>query len=502
MLLKTLALGACSFLSATLLAQAEQIKANNSPLPLSITSTDVISITLSYPDSPSTTDYDWWVVVTTPLPAPNHMYYFDGSTWTLDLSVAYQQPLAATDDLEVLVVSGLPAGSYTFYFATDPNANGEIDLESLTYNSIDVVVAEAIPVTATSCGNSNQLFSVDPLEDDAYFQINPLGATSPSAHTFPTVHTYMMLTDNSQARNVYAPGNISVTNITFIENLTNGVGDYALGFSPCPEVTGYFDHMSSINQELTDLLVDFDSCQQYMAGTFEFRLCTKFVDIDFAAGTRLGTAGGPSGTQSAALDFGLRDSRITPLFYVNPERVINPDQLSVACPYDYFVPGSVQAGLMVKLGDVRSDLPLCGGVAYDIADTAQGRWYLRGTTDFGESDHIALVPSNKAPATIHVLSIGNAAIGTDGYFFDSEDSGKANRAFSDVSADGTVYCWDNLRNREKSLASGSSQAIAGIIFLQMTDDNSLTMQRSTQLTSCPADTGSLLFDGNAVQFVR
>ena len=95
-----------------------------------------------------------------------------------------------------------------------------------------------------------------------------------------------------------------------------------------------------------------------------------------------------------------------------------------------------------------------------------------------------------------------ALLGTDAYFFDLQESGTTNRAFSDVGVDGSSYCWDTLRNREHSIASGSAQSISGILFLQLEDDSHLVLQRSTQLSLCPQDTSELVFDDSAVQFER
>jgi len=270
-----------------------------------------------------------------------------------------------------------------------------LDTDSLVYDSISVVSEAATAANEQNCGNSRQIFSVDPLPSDAYSQIDPLGATNPSGHTFPTVHTYMMLQDSSQAREVNAPADITISNISVVENLTAGGTDYSLNFAPCPEVTGYFDHLSAVNETLQNQLTGAGNCQQYVAGTDEYRFCCHSVSVEVAAGTLLGSAGGGMGQNSAALDFGLRDSRSTPLWYANLERLVNSDQLHVVCPYDYYVPGPVKAGLVAKFGVARQDLPICGSVAHDVADTAQGRWYLLGSSDFGEADHLALVPSNK-----------------------------------------------------------------------------------------------------------
>ena len=87
---------------------------------------------------------DWWVVVDTHL----GWYYFDSSTmsWVYagdlltGLSPTYQGALFDLDTVEVLNISGLSEGVYTFYFAVDIKMNGFLDLNSgeLFFDSVVV----------------------------------------------------------------------------------------------------------------------------------------------------------------------------------------------------------------------------------------------------------------------------------------------------------------------------------------------------------------------------
>ena len=101
-----------------------------------------------------------------------------------------------------------------------------------------------------------------------------------------------------------------------------------------------------------------------------------------------------------------------------------------------------------------------------------------------------------------MLSVGNSELGTDAYFFDYTETGLINRRFSQIGPGSAIYCWNTLRNRESSLASGNAHAISGILFLQLSDATQLTIQRSSQHISCPTATDSLSFDNAAVQLER
>ncbi len=351
-----------------------------------------------------------------------------------------------------------------------------------------------------SCGSRSAFFTVEPLDPDAYTEIDPLGATNPPAHTFPTVHTYMMLTDKSDPSTVYTPGNLTITDVVFMDNLTEGSTDYSLSFSLCAEVTGYYDHVTSLTKDLLDRVGSFSGCRTYSDGVSDYKRCEKKVSIKINAGTVIGYAGG-SKVKSAALDLGLRDTRVTPITYVNPGRLVNTDQLYVVCPYDYFKKGEVRNNIFAKLRKARTAEPVCGTVALDVPDTAQGKWYPQGTTNPGEQDNMALVPSNKNPG-IGVLSVGNGAAGGDAFYFDFTSSGSINVSFDDITPDGNIYCYDNLRNRPSSLESGHSDPLQGYLFLQMTGKRSLKIEWVQQNGSCPADPNTLSFSGAAVVFER
>ena len=122
---------------------APNIKANGSDGP--VTPTGNLSITVALdPGSRSGDNADWWVAADTPI----GWYYFNAGTleWILagasytDLIVTYQGPLFDLATFEVLnmPVSGLPSGTYKFYFAVDMNMNGLLDLDELYYDSIVV----------------------------------------------------------------------------------------------------------------------------------------------------------------------------------------------------------------------------------------------------------------------------------------------------------------------------------------------------------------------------
>jgi hypothetical protein len=80
---------------------------------------------------------DWWVVADTPI----GWYYYDlSSGWKPGQNVTYQGALFDLDAYEFLNMSGLPSGTYKFYFGVDLNMNGIINYDQLYYDMVVVIV--------------------------------------------------------------------------------------------------------------------------------------------------------------------------------------------------------------------------------------------------------------------------------------------------------------------------------------------------------------------------
>lgn len=114
------------------------IKANGSDGPISISTSDTLSVTIELQAGDwSGEDGDWWVLAITPY----GWYYYHLSTyWLPGIFVTYQGPLGDVAPYEVLNYAGLPMGSYIFYFGVDTIMNGFIDVEPLYYDSVDVTI--------------------------------------------------------------------------------------------------------------------------------------------------------------------------------------------------------------------------------------------------------------------------------------------------------------------------------------------------------------------------
>jgi hypothetical protein len=114
------------------------IKANGSDGPITLNHPDTLTITVElYAGTYSGHEADWWLVGFTPF---GWYYYHPNPGWLPGREVTLQIPLRDLPQREVLNMSGLPAGSYTFYFGVDLVKNGLINMGQAYYDLVSVTI--------------------------------------------------------------------------------------------------------------------------------------------------------------------------------------------------------------------------------------------------------------------------------------------------------------------------------------------------------------------------
>ncbi len=135
-------IGADEYLGGTQVPSAN-VMANGSDGPLTITSSTPLSVTVSLDaGSYAGTAADWWIAADTTY---GWYYYVYPTGWYYAADPAYLQPayqgaLFTLTPVEVLNITGLPAGTFVFYFAVDTVMNGQIDFSVLYYDGVIVNV--------------------------------------------------------------------------------------------------------------------------------------------------------------------------------------------------------------------------------------------------------------------------------------------------------------------------------------------------------------------------
>ncbi len=368
-----------------------------------------------------------------------------------------------------------------------------------------------IPSGMASCGEEKEFFSVSPVAYEDFTNLAPLGTVSPPAHTFPTDHMYFFIVNENiedpqsvpNKVSVYSPGDMTITKIGSQEKYQDGKllnTDYNIDFLPCKDVSGYFIHMSSLSEKLK---AEFDaqekSCSEYSTGGHDYKNCEAGLEIKVEAGEVIGTAGGMVG--QGALDIGMLDFRNSPLQYANQKRW-EGKSVNTVCPLDYFSQPAKEE-IYEKVGgysEKRTIEPLCGQIDQDIASTAQGVWFKKGTPQNFESSHpedphLALVHDNVDYAQ-PVFSIGNSmqksGLEAGRYYYTVKSFGNINRDFGKV-VPGDVYCFDGINNRF------NPDPLGFIIILEMPTEIDLKIEKQSN-SSCGK--AKYHFSPNATEFER
>ncbi len=348
-----------------------------------------------------------------------------------------------------------------------------------------------------ACASGTAIFTVSPIALSRIDGWIPLGQVGPPAHTFPTDHQYVSfvnpdITKLSEPADVVAPGDITILRVRRVTYSYDNHSDYSMDFSPCADLVGNFGHVTSLDATLATKLGAFDQqCGSYSPNPgLTVQTCdTKSLQVEVAAGIRLGTAGGIANIGS--LDFTLQDRRVSSINYANPARWQNNggfDQFHIVPASDYY-PEPLKSQIAAKLGSYngkvkRTAVPLGGTIALDVAGSAQGVWMNTSQPTFPEGPHLALVPDNLDPA-IFVFSVGlsQPSFQAGQYRFTPVSSGSYNRNPSQITSDGRIYCYDTN--------TGAA------LLIQLIDATTLRVEGRQGVTTCAVQPQPYTFGSGA-----
>ena len=238
-------------------------------------------------------DAEWWILAETPMGWFSYIY---PGTWAFsgedgaDLTPAYEGPLFdLTEPFEVLNMTGLPTGSYAFYFAVDTQMDGLLDLSAVSYDAAavqvveEVVVSGAFPVVdtgqdtcyndldSTSCPNPGEAF----YGQDAQFTDNAPSYTDNGDGIITDNITGLMW---QQSPDTDGDGDIDAHDKLTYDQAVAGAGTLSLG--------GYTDWRLPSIKELYSLINFIGKDPSGYEGTDTSRL-VPFIDtayFDFAYG--------------------------------------------------------------------------------------------------------------------------------------------------------------------------------------------------------------------------
>ena len=109
-----------------------EIRANRMDGNIDITPVDTLTITIALnPGSYTGEDADWWIGLITHEGAIFSLNVSSTISWVTGFSCSYQGGLFELPLVEILSLSGLPTGKYTFFFGVDLDMNCNLDTDKL-----------------------------------------------------------------------------------------------------------------------------------------------------------------------------------------------------------------------------------------------------------------------------------------------------------------------------------------------------------------------------------
>lgn len=355
------------------------------------------------------------------------------------------------------------------------------------------------PGGPSNCSGSAVLGTL-PIPLSAMRWLTPIGNMGPPAHTIPTDHVGFYL--NGTGIPLTSPARMRVgvvSTVTYlVSNFRQGVTDYALEAGLCGDYTLILGHIQTVNATIT--AASGGDCQTYSTADETVRACRNSnADFEIAEGEAIGTVGAGS---IGAFDLGIyAGSNIN--FFVNPSRY-SGRTLSAVCPYDLFAP-ALRTQLYALIGDgvasASGEPPQCGAMSVDVAGTVRGVWTLQSAPSNqtgNETNFAVLAPDPLFPASKQTFAIGitalSAAFGPGLPHYPLATTGRVNRKFGDVTADGQVYCY--VQNPATSQFSFLVALEAG---------NVLALRKVSHVagaTPCNADPATWSVSTGATRFIR
>ena len=326
----------------------------------------------------------------------------------------------------------------------------------------------------------NPLLTLSPVPLDSITAIEPIGSSNPPEHTLASISsdTYIAVTGQgtTQTTPLVAPGDMWIILIQPRYGVTQDPEDHVIKYAFCKNVYGVVDHVKSFSSEMK-ALVDAYTCPNSRSKPGDSD-CPVLLLEPIKAGTPLGTVGRLQGN----FNFGTWDLRVTHNF-ISPKR---HGQLSLhsTCPFNYYS-SPLRETLLGKL-EMEGKDGSCGTVLYDIPGTLQGDWFVGDAVIFRYADWPKLLffgTDNRFPSQSVIAASGMFISKPTKWLFAAQSSGKTNRRFDQVTADGSLYCYDNngvhpYKNYEKGVVSGR-------IIVQLTSATELKIEYREGLCSDP-----------------
>ncbi|MFA5871039.1 MAG: hypothetical protein WC842_04120 [Candidatus Paceibacterota bacterium] len=301
------------------------------------------------------------------------------------------------------------------------------------------------------------------IEPEYISSITPLGNLSPPGHTSPVDHSYFS-TYYKEKIPLYAPADSWITQITEI-SLKNSSGDYipkgyVVQYTVCKGLVLDFANYTELSESLTKELKETESndCERdiekpghgYIEGQCHYRVSIPIKSGDLVGYTIVNEEG------ILPFEIWAANYNVPARSDVNWDYYQDNRYAHSLCTFDLYS-GEMKDAYYKKFGFSdnkikdsfvpRTVQPLCGQVNQNIANTIQGMWFGEepkkdgGSIEF-DGKGLAFVHDNIDPTTAN-LSIGGTLMSPGVIQFKPKHTGIIDREFSEVKADGNIYCYNS-----------------------------------------------------------
>ncbi len=333
-------------------------------------------------------------------------------------------------------------------------------------------------------GEGPIIFTMTPLDKDAYTTINPLGALDPSnGHVFPTDHGAFWLTHSAGSTpvdDVKAPADGLI--IEIFSRQQSGYEDYRVIIAHTNGFWSYMDHLSALDESIL-------SETGSIAVGEEKRLQENPISV--TAGQVIGKTGGSNGNERS-MNWGVLDDSET-LNYINPDRY---NRYAFAVHFITYCQEDLKEELLAEIGSAapytyqRTADPLWGKVDFDESGKLVGNWFLE---DIDESDpmaypekHISFVYDMWDPTQIRVGIGGTLDVVAIGYIVDGNSPDPADVT---TTAGQIIY---QLQGTEQF----GEQSTKATLLVEMIESDKIKVEGVQGWQSSP------LFTSNAQYYIR
>ena len=319
------------------------------------------------------------------------------------------------------------------------------------------------------------------IDMDSLVVLTPLGNSAPPGHTFPVDHIYFNDgIHDSPPTGLYAPGSGTITQIIEEQGFDNSGNvmrsSVAIDIVLCKGVMITLGSEAVLTPEIREAINQAGPGQcKDSAGKHEnensIHTCSYRFHYSVTAGTKLGDISQGNNPNPEVWAFNYNATRRTDVDWT---RYSNEKFTYTFCLFDLYsgdlkseyyskfgtyidpamaiaaykkggkpVPPDLVTGFIPRTGE-----PICGSINQNVSGTVQGDWFgaeYEKTFSINSKD-LALIHSNSDP-TIGRFSIGGNFVPSPGIDeFIPLHSGTYNREFSEVTADGNVYCYDGTNS--------------------------------------------------------